>query len=130
MNTITRFTGRGRGLAILLLGMLALTALFAASPTAANSPPDAPTGLTANRSAGQIVVSWNASSGATGYNLVVSQDGKHSWTRVVDNQNVTTYTHTGVDHTLIYHVAVQATNNQGSSGWRNSAQISPYSGGD
>ena len=127
MNVIARFTAwRTRRLStVLLLGLLALAALFSASPTVAQSPPAAPTNLTTTRSAGQIAVSWDAVTGATGYNVVVSQDGKQSWTRHATEQTSTSATITGIDHTLIYHVAVQAVNANGSSAWTTSDAIPP-----
>ncbi len=110
----------------LTLGALALligAMVWAALPAAAQSAPANPTNLTTTRTVGQIVVSWDAVTGATGYNLVISQDGKHSWTRVVDGENITTKTITGLDNTLVYHVSVQAVNAHGSSAWVNSPAI-------
>ena len=128
MSVYRAFSVYGPGrLAAALLALLLLLGAAAAwvSSAAAQSAPAEPTGLTTTRTAGQIVVSWNAVSGATGYSVVVSQDGRHSWTRVLDNRNVTTTTITGVDHTLTYHVAVQAVNSSGESGWVNSPGIYP-----
>ena len=47
-------------LLLTLLALLALSALFSASPAAAQQPPDAPTGLTATAGDGEITLSWNA----------------------------------------------------------------------
>ena len=107
------------------LALIALAALLALEPAMAQSPPDNPSGITATRSAGQIVVSWDDANGATGYHVVVSQDFKNSWTRLATNQSATTTTITGIDHTLIYVVGVQAVNQHGASGWVNSAEIHP-----
>ena len=116
-----------RSAAALLLALLAVALAFAPALKIleANSPPAAPTNITTVRTADQIVVSWTAGSDATGYNVNVSQDSKQSWTRLATNQSATTYTHTGIDHTLVYVFSIQAVNSSGSSDWVNSAPVHP-----
>ena len=85
------------------------------------SPPVAPTGLTAAAGDGQVALTWNASSGATSYNVkraIVS--GNES----VTNANVTTtnYTDTQVINGTTYYYVVSAVNAGGESA--NSAEVS------
>ena len=86
-------------------------------------PPGSVTGLTASRSGGEVTASWNASDGATGYDVVYSTDGKVSWTRAATNQSSTSYTLTGADDGKAYVFAVRAVNDAGASGWTNSAEV-------
>ena len=87
------------------------------------TPPGNVTGLTASRSDGSIVASWDAAAGATGYHVVYSDDGKASWTRVATDHSGTSYTITGADASLAYVVGVQAVNSAGGSGWVNSNTV-------
>ena len=91
----------------------------------AQSQPTPPTNITTVRTADRIVVSWDAVSGATGYNVNVSQDSKRSWTRLATEQTATSYTATNIDHTLVYVFALQAVNGSETSNWVNSAPVHP-----
>ena len=83
---------------------------------ASNTAPGAPTGLTLTRAGGELTASWTAASGATGYDVNISQDSKVSWTRHATGQAGTSATF-DIDFTLVYHVAVRAVNTSGESGW-------------
>ena len=83
---------------------------------ASNTAPSAPTGLTLTRAGGELTASWTAASGATGYDVNISQDSKVSWTRHATGQAGTSAAF-DIDFTLIYHVAVRAVNGNGESGW-------------
>ena len=87
------------------------------------TPPGNVTGLSASRSDGSIVASWDAVAGATGYHVVYSDDGKASWTRVATDHSGTSYTISGADAGLPYVVGVQAVNSAGGSGWVNSNTV-------
>ncbi len=87
------------------------------------TPPGNVTGLSASRSDGSIVASWDAAAGATGYHVVYSDDGKASWTRVATDHGGTSYTISGADASLAYVVGVQAVNSAGGSGWVNSNTV-------
>lgn len=85
--------------------------LMTITPAASNpNLPPVPTGLTAAAaSASQINVSWNASSGATGYDLLV--DG-------VTISNVSSpYSHTGLAAGSTHTYQVRAKNSQSPSAW-------------
>jgi hypothetical protein len=95
---------------------------FGASPTATPSPtstavsgpPAAPTNVTASYANGAMNVSWNASSGATAYNV---QRGWVSGSRAVLQVTATgtSYRDTGADPGVRYWYSVTAANNAGQS---------------
>ena len=83
---------------------------------------------------GALSISWRAPANAdsalvTGYDIVLSSDGRHSWTRVATGalpapvSGVYTYTHGGVASWKTHHVAVRAVGAGGASGWANSAPV-------
>jgi hypothetical protein len=73
--------------------------------------PPTPTGLTANAvSSSQINVSWNASSGASGYDL--ERDGS-----VIDVGTSLSYSHTGLAASSNHSYRVRAKNSSGTSAW-------------
>ena len=85
--------------------------------------PGPPGNVSASRSGGGIVTSWDAASNATGYHVVYSTDGKASWTRAASDHSGTSYTISGADDSLAYVVGVQAVNSAGVSGWVNSNTV-------
>lgn len=92
------------------------------TPVASNpNLPSIPTGLTATAaSMSQINVSWNSSSGATGYDLVV--DG-------VTVSNVSSpYTHSGLAASSTHTYKVRAKNSSGSSLWSLPVSVTTPSG--
>ena len=86
-------------------------------------PPAAVGSVSAGRLNGDVVANWSAVSGATGYNIVYSTDGKASWTRAATNHGGNTYTLTGAQYGLSYIIGVQAVNSGGASGWTNSNTV-------
>jgi fibronectin type 3 domain-containing protein len=84
----------------------AASAPITATPVAAK--PATPTGVTATAGNAQVVVSWTAVSGATGYS--VYRDGT-----LVGSPTATTYTDTGLTNGTAYTYTVTANNTGGSS---------------
>ena len=88
-----------------------------------NTPPDAPTGLTATaKGSSRIDLAWTAPANTggtaiTGYKIEVSPDGASDWTDLVANteSTTTTYAHTGLDAATTRHYRVSAINAEGTS---------------
>ena len=85
------------------------------------NPPAAPTGLTATAGAGQVSLSWTASSGATSYNVLRGTADGGPYTQV-GTSTATSYMDTNVTNGTTYYYVVTAVNSWGQSG--NSNQIS------
>ncbi|MEO7101622.1 MAG: fibronectin type III domain-containing protein [Luteolibacter sp.] len=81
----------------------------------------APTNLTAAPGSGQIALSWNAVSGATGYTVQRSAVSGGPYTTVATVTG-TSFTNTGLANGTTYYYVVSAVNSSGESG--NSAQAS------
>ena len=94
-----------------------------ATPEPKPQPPAGVTGLSASRAGNVIETRWSAAGGATGYDVVYSSDGKHSWTRAATNQSGTSYTLSNASNSKSYVFAVRAVNSSGASGWTNSAPV-------
>lgn len=81
--------------------------------SASPQPPATPTGLAAsNITINSFVLNWNASSGATSYDVQIRPQGG-SWTTY--NVTSTTYTATGLNASTTYEAQVSAKNAAGSS---------------
>lgn len=83
--------------------------------------PPSPTGLTANYSSNQVVLQWNAVTGATYYNVLRSTNSGSGFTTIA-SLAPTNYTDTGLVNGTIYYYVVDAVNSNGASA--NSSQIS------
>ena len=81
--------------------------------------------VSASRSNGNIVASWSASDGATGYDVQYSTDNKATWTRAATNQSGVSYTLSNADSTKTYVIGVRAVNSAGESDWTDSAVVGP-----
>ena len=96
------------------------------------TPPQSVTA--AHAPGGKLLISWRAPANAdtalvTGYDVVLSSDGRQSWSRVATeilptpaNGNYT-HTHSGIASWKSHHVAVRAVSAGGPSGWANSAHV-------
>jgi len=71
--------------------------------------PPAPTGLTATAGNAQVVLSWNASTGATAYNVQRSTSNGGPYTTIATVTN-TTYTDNSVTNGITYYYVVSALN--------------------
>ncbi len=72
-------------------------------------PPTAPTGLIATAGDAQVALSWNAASGATGYNVKRSITGGAPYTTVTNGLVSTTYTNSGLVNGTTYFYVVSGT---------------------
>src|SRR5262249_21186827 len=79
-----------------------------------------PTGVKAIPGNAQVTLSWNASAGATSYNVkpATITGGRYA---IVASQNSATYTDTGLTNGTTYYYVVTAVNSAGESG--NSSQV-------
>ncbi|HEV2413222.1 MAG TPA: fibronectin type III domain-containing protein [Candidatus Dormibacteraeota bacterium] len=90
--------------------------------------PAAPTGLAATApNASQVNLSWNASTGATGYQVQRSPDGTTGWTQV-GTSATTSFTDSGLIPSTTYFYRVLATNPPGISGPSNVASTTTPAG--
>jgi endoglucanase len=103
-------------------GQSANSSQVSATPQSTVTAPAVPTGVTASAGDGQASISWNASSGATSYNVKRSTTSGGSYTTVASNVTSTSYTNTGLTNGTTYYYVVSASNSAGSS--VNSAQVS------
>jgi len=94
----------------------------AATPSAPATPPPMPTGLQATAGNAQVSLSWNASAGATSYNLKRSTVNGGPYSTAVASPTATNYTDTTVTNGTTYYYVVSAVNSAGESA--NSAQAS------
>ncbi len=92
-------------------------------PAATATPPAAVSGLSASRSGGNIVASWDAVDGATKYHVTYSTDGGSSWSLAADAHATNSITIANADDGLPYKVGVRAGNAAGWSGWVNSDTV-------
>ena len=93
-----------------------------ATPTAPAVPPPTPTGLQATAGNAQVSLSWNASTGATSYNVKRSTANGGPFSATLASPAVTNYIDTAVTNGTTYYYAVSAVNASGESA--NSAQAS------
>ncbi len=102
-------------------GESANSSQVSATPVAPLAPPAMPTGLQATAGNAQVVLSWNASAGATSYNVLRSATSGGPYTTVATPTG-TNYTDTGLTNGTTYYYVVSASNAAGTSA--NSSQVS------
>jgi fibronectin type 3 domain-containing protein len=91
-----------------------------------NGPPSIPSGVAAAPGNGQVTGSWNASSGATGYNLYRSTTaGGEGTTPIVSNIASTSFTNTGLTNGTTYFYKVAAVNGVGVSAQSSEVSATP-----
>ncbi len=90
-------------------------------PITGGSAPPPPTGLTPTAGNAQVALTWNASSGATSYNVKRSTTSGGPYTTIT-NVATTSYTDTGLANGTTYYYVVSALNSNGESA--NSGQVS------
>jgi hypothetical protein len=98
------------------------------TPTPTPTPPAAPAGLTATPGNGQVVLGWNATSGAASYTVKV---GLSSGGPYVTGATVaqTTYTDTSLTNGTTYYYVVSASNTAGEGANSSQASATPSTGG-
>jgi hypothetical protein len=84
-------------------------------------PPATPVGLNAIPSDSQVVLNWNAASGATSYYVQRSTTSGSGYTNIA-NTAILTFTNTGLNNGTIYYFVVSATNAEAESA--NSTEVS------
>jgi fibronectin type 3 domain-containing protein len=87
--------------------------------------PPAPTGLTASPGNAQVTLNWNASSGATSYNVKRSTTSGGPYTTIATGVTATSFTNTGLTNGTTYFFVVSAVNSAGQSGNSNQASATP-----
>lgn len=88
------------------------------------APPAAPTGLSATSGNAQVVLSWTASTGATGYHVKRGTTSGGPYTQVAAPA-ASPYTDTGLTNGTPYYYVVSATNAGGESGNSTEATATP-----
>jgi len=86
-----------------------------ATTQAAPTIPPAPTGLIATPAKRKISLSWNASSGATSYNVKRATVTGGPYTTIATGVTTTSYTNTGLTSGTTYYYVVSAVNTSGES---------------
>ena len=100
--------------------------LLSAVLTPASATPPAPTGLTATAGNGSVALSWNASSGATSYEIYRgTSSGGESTTPIATNVAGTSFTDSSVSNGTTYWYEVTALNGSLQSGDSNEASATP-----
>jgi fibronectin type 3 domain-containing protein/streptogramin lyase len=84
----------------------------------------APTNLTASAGNGQATLTWNASLGATSYNIYYGTTSGGPYPNKLSTTN-TSYTVTGLSNGITYYFVVTSINAGGESGYSNSANVTP-----
>jgi len=102
-------------------GESANSAQVSATP---NTPPAAPTGLSASAGNAQVSLSWNASTGATSYHVKRSTTSGGPYTQV-GAPTATNYTDTGLTNGTTYFYVVSAVNSAGESANSTQASATP-----
>lgn len=101
----------------------------ASATPASAAAPAAPTGLAATPGNTQVSLSWNASAGATSYNVYRGTTANGESTTPIATGIVTTgYTNTGLTNGTTYYYKVKAVNASGTSGYSNEASAVPTGG--
>ncbi|HEY9431003.1 MAG TPA: right-handed parallel beta-helix repeat-containing protein [Blastocatellia bacterium] len=96
-----------------------------ASVTPQPSPPPAPTNLAATPGNALVSLSWNASTGASSYNVKRSTTSGGPYTTIATGVTSTSFTNTGLTNGTTYFFVVSAVNSAGESGNSNQASATP-----
>jgi fibronectin type 3 domain-containing protein len=88
------------------------------------TPPSAPTGLVSTAGSASVSLTWNASSGATSYNVKRSTTSGSGYT-TISSPSAAAYTDNTVTNGTTYYYVVTAVNTSGESGDSNQASATP-----
>lgn len=89
------------------------------------SPIVPPTSLTAKAGNSKVILSWNAVTGATGYNVKRSTTAGGPYTTVGANVSTTSYVDTAITNGTTYYYVVTAVNSAAESAKSNEASATP-----
>ncbi len=104
--------------------------LYVVPFSSGGSAPPAPTNLAAAAGNTQVALTWNASTGATGYNVYRgTTSGGENTTPIATGIATTSYTDTGLANGTTYYYEVKAVNSFGISGYSNEASATPFASG-
>jgi hypothetical protein len=92
-----------------------------------SNPPPVPTGLVAAAGVGKVDLSWNASAGATGYNVKRATTSGGPYTTIAPNNPGASYTDNNVTGGTTYYYVVSALNAAGESANSSQASATPSS---
>jgi hypothetical protein len=95
-----------------------------ATPTAPVTVPPVPTGLQATAGNAQVSLTWNASTGATSYNVKRSPTNGGPYTTIA-SPTTASYTNTGLTNGTPYYYVVTAVNSAGESNPSSQATATP-----
>jgi fibronectin type 3 domain-containing protein len=104
-------------------GPSANSAEVSATPVAP-PPPSAPTNLAATAGDAQVMLAWNASAGATSYNVKRSTTSGSGY-QTVGSATTTSFTDPGLTNGTPYYYVVTAVNSAGESGPSSQASATP-----
>lgn len=105
-------------------GQSANSAEISATPSAPPSPPNPPTGFAAAAGDQKVDLTWNASAGATSYNVKRSTTSGSGYVFVA-NVTATSFSNTGLANGTTYYFVVTALNSVGESGNSGEASATP-----
>jgi DNA-binding beta-propeller fold protein YncE/fibronectin type 3 domain-containing protein len=106
-------------------GVPSVSAMVRVDPAGAAQPPPPPTALVATPGNGQVSLSWNASSGATSYNVKRSTTSGGPYSTIATGVASTSFLDTTVVNGTTYYYVVTAVNAAGESGNSNQASATP-----
>ena len=98
--------------------------ISASATPQSSSPPAVPTGLAATPGDTQVALAWNASSGASSYNVKRATTSGGPYTTVASPTS-TTFTNTGLTNGTTYFYVVTAVNSSGESGASSQVSATP-----
>jgi hypothetical protein len=113
--------------AVNIAGESALSAEVNATPQPPLVIPPVPLGVTAVAASGQVTISWNASAGATSYNIYWSSASPATLASAKIAVATSPYVHTPLTNGLIYYYAVTAVNSAGESALSVGVSATPVS---
>ena len=96
-----------------------------ATPNAPGAPPATPTGLQATAGNAQVSLSWNASTGATSYNVKRSTVTGGPFSTTLASPTATNYVDSAVTNGMTYFYVVSAVNASGESANSSQASATP-----
>ncbi len=89
------------------------------------APPATPTGLSGIAGNASAILSWNASSGATSYNIYRSTTSGGEGTTPVGTSTTNSFTNTGLTNGTTYYFTVAAVNSAGTSAQSSEVTLTP-----